>query len=373
MRVLQVLDSFSFGGAENLVVELARHAPSHWDLRAASLAPADQGRDAMLGRLTDAGLRPFHLGVRRLLDPVGLARLVATFRKLRPDVVHAHLGYSATLVPLAARAAGIGCVATLHHVPGEISRGEWMKERLSVRIPASLGQLILVSGPAFEEFARRHGPASASWRMVPNGVDVERFSRPRRPAEGWPRDGWQVWAAVAALREPKGHLDLLTAWRGLTDRGIDARLDIAGDGPYRSTIEHAVTELGLADRVRLLGRNDDVPTLLAGVDGVVSASHTEALPTALIEAGAAGLPVVTTDAGGSTDVVTSETGWVVPVRDTAALTSALADAITHPELAAERGSAARQRVRENFSMSSWLDSLDQLYRQFATEPIQESS
>lgn len=372
MRILQVLDSFSFGGAENLVVELARHAPAHWDVRAASLAPAGQGRDAMLGRLADAGLRPFHIGVRRLLDPLGFTRLTATLRSLRPDVVHAHLGYSATLVPLAARAAGIGCVATLHHLPGEVSRGEWVKERLSVRVPAAMGKLIIVSSAAFDAFARRHGPATDAWRMIPNGVDVDLFTRPRR-VERTDDDRRPLWVVVAALRAPKGHLDLLAAWRILRDHGIDARLDIAGDGPHRATIERAISEFGLTDRVRLLGRHDDIPGLLAGVDGVVSASHTEALPTALIEAGAAGLPVVTTLAGGSTDVVTPETGWLVPVGDPEALAAALADAITHPELAAERGLAARNRVLEQFSMDSWLATLDQLYRQSTTKTSTKTS
>ena len=359
MRVLHVLDSFSFGGAENLVVELARHAPEGMDLRVASLGPSGRGRDDLYARMATVGLRPSYLGVRRLADPAGLVRLVRALRELRPDVIHAHLGYSATVVPVAARIAGIGCVATLHHVPEDLPVRDRLKERWSVRAPAKFGRLVLVSTASFREFERRYGPATPNWRLVPNGVDLTRY----RPVPGGSRLPSGAWACVAALREPKGHVDLLQAWRMLCDRGPQPTLLIVGDGPRRLAIQDEISRLKLAGQVQLLGRREDVPELLAMVDGVVSASHTEALPTALIEAGAAGLPVVTTAAGGSTDVVTQQTGWLTPPRDVAALADALFDAVTHPEEAARRGSLARERVTELFSMAAWTDRLLDLYRE----------
>ncbi|MFC7621697.1 glycosyltransferase family 4 protein [Microlunatus sp. GCM10028923] len=368
LRVLHVLDSFSFGGAENLVADLGRHPDGQdWELRAASLGPAGRGRDALLDRLTDAGLRPVHLGVRRLIDPIGFVRLVRALRKLRPDVVHAHLGYSATLLPPAARLAGIGCVATLHHLPSELRPVERLKERLSVRIPARLGALVLLSRPVLEAFADRHGPATHRWRLVPNGVDLTRFAT-ARPAPDLPRDGTPTWAVLAALREPKGHLDLLRAWRRVKDAGRPARLLIVGDGDFRPAIEAELERLDLADRVVLLGRRDDVPAVLAAVDGVVSASHSEALPTALIEAAAAGLPVVCTAAGGSTDVVTAATGWLTPVGDPDALADALLDALDHPEEATLRGKRGREHVEHVYGRPAWTARLDHLYRSVLRPP-----
>lgn len=361
LRVLQVLDSFSFGGAEHLVAELGRHSPSTWQVRAASLAPAGHGRDDFAERLAGAGLEPFHLGVRRLLDPVGFVRLVRTLRRLRPDVVHAHLGYAATLVPLAARLAGAGSIATLHHLPTDLPPGERLKERLSVRIPARLGTLVLVSRPAYDEFALRHGPATVRWQLLPNGIDTAEFAA-ATPAADLPRDDIPTWAVVAALRAAKGHLDLLRAWRIVVDGGRPARLLVVGEGPERSRIAEEIDALGLTGSVVMLGRRDDVPAVLAAVDGVVSASHTEALPTALIEAAAAGLPVVTTEAGGAADVVTAETGWLTPVGDPAALAAALLDALDRPDEAAARGKAARERAEREFDVTAWTASLDGLYQ-----------
>jgi len=364
MKVLHVLDSFSFGGAENLIVELARYKPRDVQLRAASLASAGGGRDAMYARMVEVGLDPTYLGVDRLLDPWGCVRMARRLRELAPDVVHAHLGYSATLVPIASRMAGIGCVATLHHLPSDLPPGERLKEWLSVRVPARLGRLLFVSDSAQAEFARRYGPVRPTWRTVPNGVDLQRYE----PRERSIRQRPQRWACVAALREPKGHLELLRAWRALLDRGTRAHLMIVGDGPQRSAIEECLMQLGLSEWVNLLGRCDDVPEMLAHVDGVVSASHTEALPTALIEAGAAGLPVVTTDAGGSSDVVTAETGWLVRVHDVAGLADALEQAMADPREAARRGAAARARVDALYSMPDWSDKLMDLYREVMRAP-----
>lgn len=373
MRVLHVLDSFSFGGAENLVVELARHVSAdhaagqdlHLDLAVASLGPAGrEGKDAMLDRFQALGLAPTYLGVRRLLDPIGVIRLARTLRASSADVVHAHLGYSATLVPLAARLAGVPCVATLHLVPQLGSRADRVKEGLSVLVPATLGRLVLVSTAAYDGYARHYGPATASWRCIPNGIDVDRYSTARRrlPQDVPVPDGAPVWAVVAALREPKGHVPLVEAWARVVEQHPDAHLLVVGEGTHRPAIETRVRELGLDRRIHLLGRREDVPDLLAGVDGVVSASFTEALPTSLVEAAACGLPVVATDAGGTRDVVLDgETGRVVPVGDVPALARELSRLLSDPGARAAYGEAARRRAEQTFSMQTWTRALHDLY------------
>lgn len=361
IRVLMILDSFNFGGAENLIAELGRYDPASLQVSVASLAPAAQGRNALLDRLTDAGLQPQYLSVDRLLDPGGFARLVRALRHADVDVVHAHLGYAATVVPIAARMVGKPVVATLHLSPQRhSSRGEWLKERLSVRIPARLGRLVLVSQHAFDEYARVHGPARDTWRMIPNGVDLSRYT----VRTGSRSSQRPVWAMVAALRPDKNHADLVRAWTEVVAVHPDATLLIVGDGPSRGDIEKAVAEAGLDGSVKLLGRREDVPDLLRTVDGVVSASVDEALPTALIEAGASGLPVVATDAGGTREIVIDGvTGRLVPLRDVPALGAALLDTIDNPELAAAYGAAGRAQAEEKYSMPKWVERLELLYRE----------
>jgi glycosyltransferase involved in cell wall biosynthesis len=356
-----VLDSFSFGGAENLIVELARYAPVRLEVSATSLAPDDRGDNVIVGRLTEAGLSPTYLSNHRLLDPAGFLRLVRMLRRAPVDVVHAHLSYSAILVPLAARLVGKPVVATLHTCPQHhAGLREWLKERLSVRISARLGRLVFVSQHVYNEYVRRHGPARPTWRVIPNGVDLDRYHVRTRPT---PTDS-PVWAVVAALRPGKNHLDLLRAWAGVVTAQPGAILLIVGDGPCRGDIERAVSAAGLCESVRLLGRREDVPEILRTVDGVVSASIDEALPTALIEAGACGLPIVAADAGGTREIVVDGvTGRLVPVGDVSALTEALLSTIRDPARATAYGLAANALVQEKYSMKTWVENLDHLYRE----------
>ncbi|OBI72373.1 glycosyltransferase [Mycobacterium sp. E740] len=358
-RVLMVLDHFSFGGAENLVAELGLRAPASLSISAASLAPPTRNLTELFGRLAEAGLNPTYLNVSRLLDVVGFARLVRTLRRAPVDVVHAHLGYSAVVVTLASYLARKPVVATLHLSPQRhSSRAEWLKERLSVRVPERFGRLVLVSQHAFDEYARLHGPARRTWRMIPNGVDTERFNIGRTGDS----PGGPVWACVAALRPDKNHGDLLRSWAAVVAAHPDATLLIVGDGPARPDIERAISELGLADSVTLLGRREDVADILATVDGVVSASVDEALPTALIEAAACGLPVVATDAGGTREIVVNDvTGRLVPLRDVDALTEALLSTIGDPVRAAGFGRAGRALVEQKYSLDRWVENLNNLY------------
>ncbi|EHB50453.1 glycosyl transferase group 1 [Mycolicibacterium rhodesiae JS60] len=360
IRVLMVLDTFSAGGAETLTAELVRCAPDTLKVSVASLAPAERSNPAVVDRFTEAGLRPTHLGVRRLLDAPGFVRLVRQLRSAPLDVVHAHLSSSAILVCLAAWLAGKPVVATLHVNPDRnASRGEWIKERLATWMPALVGRLVVVSQHAYDHYAQSHGPVRSTWRMIPNGVDVDRY-RVRHGVRG---DGSQVWAAVAALRPDKNHVQLVRAWADVVAVHPDATLLVIGDGPSRGDIERAVAEAGLEDSVRRLGFRNDIADILGTVDGVVSASVDEALPTALIEAGACGLPVVAADAGGTREIVVDGvTGRVVPVRDVAALSAALLETIGDPARAAAYGAAARARVEEKYSMRSWIEQLQLLYR-----------
>lgn len=358
-RVLMILDSFSFGGAENLIAELGQYDPAQLTLSVASLSPADSTRDAMYGRLSEAGLHPTYLSVRRLTDLRGFLSLVKTLRAAPVDVVHAHLGYSATVVPLAARLVHKPVVATLHLCPQPHSAWrDRIKDRLSVRIPARLGRLVFVSQYAFDAYARLHGPPRSTWRTIRNGVDLTRFAARHERR----RNDKPVWAAIAALRPDKNHLGLIQAWSEVTAVHPDATLLIVGDGPARDDIDRAVRTAGLEASVRLLGRREDVPDILGAVDGVVSASVDEALPTALIEAGACGLPVVAADAGGTREIVKDGVnGRLVPVRDVPALTRALLDMIERPDRAAAYGTAGRALVEKNYSLSVWIDRLDDLY------------
>jgi glycosyltransferase involved in cell wall biosynthesis len=364
MKVLHIIDSFSFGGAERLLATLNGAARAHGlDFTVASLAPRTADRTASLPVLTAAGLCPSFIGVRRLLDPAALPRLRHAIGRSGCDVVHAHLGYSATLVPLAARWAGVPCLSTLHHLPapGGPLR-EQVKERLWARSAERGAALVFVSEAARRAAAELLGPPRPSWRVLRNGVDLSVF-RPagpfRRPLPadfGVPNEV-PVVTIVAALRVPKGHDIALRAWPLVRRQVPGAVLLIVGDGPHRDHLQSIAGE-----GVVFAGSREDVPEILRGSTLALLPSLTEALPTALIEAAASGLAAVATSVGGTPETVEHErTGLLVPAGDAEALARAVITLLLDEEQRAQYGSAARVLAEQRFNLTRWAEELARLY------------
>ncbi len=362
MKVLAVVDTLAYGGAEKLLASLAEANDPELELSVVTLVPETDPRMQMLPVLRAAGLEVRFAGISRMLQPSAVPRLARMIRDSGCDVVHAHLGYSAVLAPLAARVAGVPSVATLHHVPQDMSFRETLKERLWVNIPGRLGRLVFVSEAARTAFAERFKPRR-SWRVVHNGVDVSRFDDVVPAALGVP-PGAPVVTVVAALREPKGHDVALRAWPRVLDAVPEAHLVVVGDGDHRPHLESATRTLGLAERVVFTGTRDDVPAVLAASTLAALPSFTEALPTALVEAGAAGLACVATDVGGIPEVVAQGvTGLLVPAGDADAFADAVVRLLGDRQLREQYGAAARRRAREHFSIEAWIERLLALYRE----------
>ena len=361
MRVLAVVDTLAFGGAEKLLASLAEVGHPDLDLSVVSLVPESDPRMQMLPVLRATGLDVQFAGITRLLQPSAVPRLARLIKHSGCDVVHAHLGYSAVLAPLAARIAGVPCVATLHTVSADLDLRDSIKEQLWVRVPGRLGRLVFVSEAARSACAARFTPRP-TWRVVHNGVDVSRFVD-ASPAPLDVPSGSPVVTIVAALREPKGHEVALRSWPRVLRAVPDAHLVVVGDGEHRHALESLTDALELRDRVVFLGNRDDVPAVLAASTLVALPSFTEALPTALVEAGAGGLASVATDVGGIPEIVQhGVTGLVVPPGDPGAFADAVVSLLRDPELREQYGAAARERAREHFSIEAWIDRLLALYR-----------
>ena len=365
VKVLVVIDSLGLGGAENLLAVLGRAAPTAGiEMHVACLTPQSMGRTALQSVMEEAGLTTSFLDIPRLLHPSGVRRIAREIRLRDADVVHAHLGYSAILAPVAARAVGRGSVATLHHVPQDLPLRERVKERLSLEVSARLGALVLVSDASRKEFAARYAERD-SWVTVYNGVDLSRFQPgPRRPL---PSDlgippGAPVVTIVAALRQPKGHVYALEAWQGVSSRFPEARLLIVGEGEEREQLKTSAQEMGVSERVVFAGMRQDIPDLLVASSAVLLPSLTEALPTALIEAAACGRPTVATAVGGTAEVVEhGRTGLLVPPADSGALGGALTRLLADEALRERMGRQARELAESRFDADLWALRLRAIY------------
>lgn len=369
MKVLAVLDSLSFGGAENLVATLARVAPgAGLEVDVLSLAGPIPGRDTWLPVLQRAGLQPRFLGLRRLAQPDAVPLLARAIRASGCDVVHAHLEYAATLAPLAARLAGRRTVCTFHHVPGLLERRDAVRERLAVAAANRSRAVIFVSQASRNGFAARYRARPGRWVVLPNGIDLDQF-RPSDggPSTGLPADlglppGAPVVTVVAAMRREKGHATAVAGWPAVIAAVPDARLLFVGDGAEESALRTQVHGLGLSDRVILAGVRSDVARILAGSALALLPTHGEALPTALIEAAACGTPAVASRVGGVPEVVSDGiTGLLVPPDDVGAFAAAVIELLRDEERRARMGRAARAHAEERFDARAWARRLRAVY------------
>ena len=172
-----------------------------------------------------------------------------------------------------------------------------------------------------------------------------------------------VLTTVAVLRQPKGIDDMLDALPAILRRHPEAVHVIAGDGPHRDALEAHAATAGLEGSVRFMGRVADVARVLGASNVFVLPSHTEALPTVVIEAMAAGLPVVATDVGGTAELLDpTSTGILVPPRDPTRLADAVTRLLDAPRQAEALGIAARRAATERFGIDRQAARLADEYR-----------
>ena len=371
MRVLWLIDSLTLGGAEALVASFARAA------RARGIVPHVAFLKRIAGNpfeeeLRASGVQLSFLDARTLRDRAAYRRLLALLARGGFDVLHAHLAYASIWGAHAGARAGVPVVATLHVAPEPVPRWsrEAVRRRLLVRALRRHAAAVLAVSGAVREAWAGHGLPPASVEVVPNGVDVGALAAPRPQARARLRAELGVAGeaplalAVAALRPGKGLETLIAALGLLAETSTAPCCAVAGDGPLRGELERAAAERGV--RIHWLGLRRDVPDLLAAADLFVLPSERDALPTVLLEAMAASLPVVATPVGGIPEIVEDgESGVLVAPGDAAALAAALRGLAGDPATRRRLGASGQRRVHERFTLDAWVARLEAVYRRVA--------
>ena len=250
---------------------------------------------------------------------------------------------------LAARLAGVRRLFVTHHTP-ELPR----RDNLAGRAWQRLGWLTRPEVVYTSETDRAFDDRRLRTHVVQLGIELDRFASGRRILEG------RVVGNVARLAEQKGHRDLVAAAPRVLERHPDVRFVVAGDGELRAELQELAAPLG--DRFELLGARRDVPDLLASFEVFAFPSHFEGLCLAVIEAQAAGVPVVATPVGGIREtVVEGETGYLVPVGDPQALAERISWCLEHAEEARCVADEARTRVAAQFDVERMVAETLALY------------
>ena len=291
---------------------------------------------APFGSLAGGSLRvlpfPPELLSRTAALTVWLAR---TLRRERVRVAHVTEVWPSASI--ATRLAGARRLVVTHHTP-ELARRDSFVGRLWWRLSWLARPLVVYTSAADRE---RDGRFLLRRKVVPLGIDVDRFDvEPMRDAAA------PIVGNVARLSWQKGHDTLLAAVPSVVERRPDARFVLVGNGELRGELEEQAERLGVADRVEFTGPRDDVPTQLGRFSVFAFPSRFEGLCLAVIEAQAAGVPVVATSVGGIREtVVDGETGLLVPVDDPEALADAIVRLLEAPGFAAELAGRAKESVR----------------------------
>jgi glycosyltransferase involved in cell wall biosynthesis len=362
-------DSAEFGGAEEaLRLLLIGLAERDWDVTlwhsgAAGLSPLlDAVDDA---RIPQRIVPPMPEGLR---GAARIGRMARLLRQDRPDIFHAHLTwpFACKWALAAASAARTPVIVATAQLFGEVDLDASRRTQAWL-LGRQFDRVIAVSQDTHDRLHRELGWPLERLTVIPNAVDVERY-RERGGADRSSLDdstGRPVVLVPARLEPQKGHRYLLEAARELP--GV--RFACAGSGSLTAELTEIAERLGVADRVAFLGYRDDIADLLSGCDLVVLPSLDEGLPLALIEASAAGVPVVATDVGGTGELVVAEkTGLLVAPRDPRALAQAVARLIADPALARRLGAAGRQRARQHFSTDSMVEAVEGEYRRLLARP-----
>lgn len=366
--VAHFIDTSEWGGAEQSLLHLLagldreRWRPLLFHHGAPGLRPLLEGaRDAGVELREVPAVRGVRGGTR-------IPRIAHALRRERPALFHAHLNWplGCTGGVLAAALAGVPTVATVQ-LWTELPRARSIPLQRRAAT-AAVARYVAVSGDTARKLRSEFGVAEEQVRVVPNGIRVETMEGarpdPALRAEIAGSADRPLVLTAARLDRQKGHRFLLEA----AVRIPEATFALAGDGPDRAELEALARELGVADRVAFLGRRHDVPRLLASCDLFVLPSLWEGLPLSVLEAMAAGVPVVATSIGGTDEVVRDgETGVGVPPGDSPALAAAVRRLLGDPAEARRLAAGGRRLVRERYSAAAMADGVQRVYTEVLDE------
>lgn len=301
---------------------------------------------------------PGPLGRRGLLLAISMIRLIILMLSLRPAMVHFFLPEAYVAGGLCALIAGcrrrVMSRRSLNVYQAQRPLATRLERWLHGRMTAVLGNSSAVTAELSAE-----GVAADRLGLLYNGVDLAAYGA--SPANQ--RDGLHM-VIVANLIPYKGHADLLDALGGVSNQlPAGWTLSCVGrDGGHGEALRARAATLGIADNVRWLGERNDVPAILGRAHFAILCSHQEGFANAIIEAMAAGLPLVVTDVGGNGDAVADGvTGLVVPPHDPEALGHAILALARDPDRCKAMGAAARDRAEEMFSMEACVAGYERLY------------
>lgn len=383
--VIHIITRLDHGGsAQNTMLTVLGHDrtqyepmviagdPGSWDAQGGMAATQEQCRrlekEQIAYVLAPSLVRP----VSPWKDVCALWILVRILRAKRPAIVHTHTSKAGVLGRIAAWLAGVPVVVHTPH--GHVFYGHFgaLKSRVFLQIERMLCRVttvfVALTSAERDDHLERGVGCADRFAVIPSGIDVEGFRRAR--VEGrqiplgfdCPSDA-TIIGSIGWLTDIKGHRVLIEALGYLKDEFPQAHVVIIGSGGQQQALLAQADSLGLRDRTHLAGHRDDIERCLAGMDCFVFPSLNEGMGRALIEAMAAGLPVVASRVGGIPAIVRhEENGLLVEAGDARGLSEAVRRILTDPQWAATLGQKASGSIGSEFGVRAMVDAVESVYQ-----------
>lgn len=353
MKILQVCSVTTFGGGERHLADLSR-------------ALVDLGHEIYAAAVPGSPLwdelsflpQERKLEISRLNYPKNVASIAKFARANGIEIIHAHAAKDYHLAALAVRLASPSKLVLTRHVLFPL-------KNINKPLLSSVARVIAVSQAVAESLRQNAVIEPAKITVVPNGIDIDRFERASVAAS----DSRIVIGTVGHLAPIKGHDVFLRAAALIAENRKDVQFVVVGEDKspgmvHRKSLESLVAELGLSEIVTVPGWRDDMPAVLKSLTLFVSAARSEPFGLAIVEAMAAGLPVVAAASEGALEILEDgHSGKLVPVGDHEAMAQAINTLLDDPLERARLARNAQLAARERFSVSRMASNTERIYRE----------
>ncbi len=321
--------------------------------------------------LREKKVKVYHLDTTRSFNWLSAVKMAQLIKKEQVSLVHAHAPFAGSIISsLAGKFAGVPVI--IHaHLQDTLSSNSLIRSYQNIMnywTSRKCCDAIIAVSHQVKDALITEGFDSRKFHVVHNGTPInnQQINTNIRSQLNIPKD-IPVVIHIGRLCKSKGQHLLLKAAANLHQLGQEAVYLIVGkdleqDGAYLNYLKDMAQELGVNQSVHFLGHRADIPQLLALSDLLVLPSYTEGLPLVILEAMAAGLPVVATPVGGIPEVVIhQETGFLVPVEDVRALGDAILRLLQNPHLKNEMGNKGLEMINENFSLEKMCGEVFDIY------------